>query len=76
MEILKKAMEEQELLNIELKKHYNKLLKRIKDGEKYFEVNGYDSNFVGYLKLIKELNVVLRNFPSATDEEIENGFEI
>lgn len=61
---------------IELKKQYNHLLERFKKGEEYFKKNGIDSRFQTFLEILKDINKILRKLPNATDEEIENGFNV
>ena len=58
----------------ELKARYNKTLKRVRLGEKYYEINKFDVHYQKFVGMIHELNVILRYIESATSDEILEGF--
>lgn len=64
------------LNQIELKKHYNAILKRIKKAEKYYETHKVDKHFKSLLALIKTQNALLEHITDASNEEVQEGFNL
>ena len=60
---------------IDKKIRYNKLLARIKAGDKHYSKIGMDEHFGKFMALIREANTLLSIIPH-TEEEVENGFDL
>lgn len=63
---------------VELKRAYNKVLKRFYNGCNYIEEHPEETEkyYPKVLKLHDTLNKILKKLPNSTEEEILNGFKV